>query len=275
MQIWHRVGYSHRDNVDSALDAIGVRYKKTPGLHGAYLITFEITEADPKWPRVSELLHQKPGFNFVWTEYTVEETLSAEWLAVAAIRHMRFANEARGWRYVSLEKGCPACGVGVRQKAPFRVMSEPRLKTTFATTINCWPLLAVPQMVRALLDAGIRGFESWPVLLLKTGQPCIGFQELHITTVAGPALVEEEAETERFRREACAACGQVRYTSYNRGMMPLRRSQLATDVDLQLTYEWFGTLHAAHRQILVSQRVARIVMDSSATGIVLWPIRLV
>jgi hypothetical protein len=276
MEIWHRHGYNHLDNVESELDAIGVKYKKTPGFQGAYAITFEITESDPRWPQANELMRRKSAADFVWTEYTPEETLKAEWLKVGAIKHIGLAQpEANsGWREVSFDGGCRQCGVGARQKAPFRIKSEPRLKTLFATVGNGWPLFAVSQIVGAFKDAGVRGYETWSVLLHKSGRPSACLQQMYIPTIAQPALVEEAAESERFWKETCRVCGQLRYTFYTRGMMPLRRSQLASDVDLQLTDEWFGTARASRREILVSNRVARVIMALPATGIVLWPVRL-
>jgi rRNA maturation protein Nop10 len=278
VEIWHRVGYSHQDNVEEMLAAIGVTYGKTPGLHGAYLITFEISESDPKWPQVAELIRQKGGFNFVWTEFTEREVLDAQWLKLGAAYQVGYAQPhgALEWKEVTFDNGCPQCGVGVRQKAPFRIEAEPRLgKNVFASLYSDWPLFCTSEVLAVLEAEGIQGYETWPVLLHKTGEPSQRVQQLMIPTVAEPALVEEFAEAERFQKEICQVCGQVRYTPYTRGMMPLRRASLATGVDFQLTCEWFGSGHAAHRDILVSNDVATLVVERGWQGLVLWPVQLV
>lgn len=284
MEIWHRVGFCDLDNVDDSLRAIGVKYDQTPGPSG-YIITLEITESDPRWPDIKQLIREVqlrvPGrtpFNFVWTEYTRNEVLAAEWLQIAAVREIGYAEPQRGgaWHRMTFEGGCSRCSVGERQIAPYRIKREPRLrKRVFATLYNNFPLFCTSEVLEALEAAQIRGFETWPVLLNRTGEPSALLRQVIVPTVAQPALVEELAETERFRKEVCPVCGQVRYTFYNRGMMPMRRGSLATDVDLQLTHEWFGSLYAAQRQILVSNRVARVIVEHGWKDIVLWPVQLV
>jgi hypothetical protein len=280
VEIWHRIGYSHKDNAEEALQAIAVAYRKTDGsVLTGYILTLEITESDPKWPQVAELVHAKPGSDFVWTEFTSEEVLAAEWLMVAVARRIGEAEPQKdgGWERITLNEGCPECGVGATQKAPYRIRAEPRLgKRAFASLYNGWPLLCIPQVLGELKKAEIRGYEPWPVLLHRAGAPSQRIQQAFVTATASPpTLAERAAETEYFSSEVCPVCRQVRYTRYNRGMMPVRRSALRLDIDLQLTHEWFGSGRAAHQEILVSARVVRLIAERSWAGIVLWPVRLV
>jgi hypothetical protein len=57
--------------------------------------------------------------------------------------------------------------------------------------------------------------------------------------------------------------------------MPMRRAGLLSGVDLQLTYEWFGSGKASRRETLVSHRFARLVVEHKWKGIELWPVELV
>ncbi len=279
MRVMHRIGYGAHDDIEDRLISIGVCFQEVQGraVSGS-LLTFEISESDAQWPAVVELLRTRPAYNFVWTEYTRQEVLAAEWLIMAGARIVGSPQpeKANGWRAVSLEGGCTECGVGASQKAPFRVAREPRMgKHAFATLGNGWGLFCIPDVCAAFQAGGIRGFELWPVLVHRTSAPIETLWQLYVPDVAKPALVEEMAERERFASEACPVCGHVRYTFYNRGMLPLRRISLARDVDLQLTHEWFGTMHAARRGLLVSHRVARLVIERGWTGLVLWPVQLI
>jgi hypothetical protein len=57
--------------------------------------------------------------------------------------------------------------------------------------------------------------------------------------------------------------------------MRLDGSALHDDVDLQLTHEWFGSnTKTGHREILVSNRIARLILEHDWTGAVLWPVEL-
>ncbi len=276
MKIWHRISSSHADQIEGDLQRVGVKYKKTPGFHGTQMLTVQINESDSRWPDVSRLFQSTSGVNLVWTEYTTQEILGAEYLMIGVLTRAGLLEHLGRWESfrTGFGGGCSWCSVGDQQTGPLEVGSELGLRTAFATVGTHWPLLASRQAADALAEAGINGFDIRSVLSHKTGQECERLVQLYIPTVAGPALVEEEAETERFRKEVCATCAQPRYTRYGRGMMPVRRSQLVNGADLQLTNEWFGTFHAAQREIIVSNRVARLITDMPASGIILWPLRL-
>ena len=56
----------------------------------------------------------------------------------------------------------------------------------------------------------------------------------------------------------------------------MSRNSLARDVDLQLTHEWFGAGSAiAYREILGSNRLARLILDYGWRGVTLKPVQLV
>jgi len=55
MEITHRISFGKLDKMDSLLDSMKVKYRKTAGLHGYYLITFDMNESDPRWPEIRNL----------------------------------------------------------------------------------------------------------------------------------------------------------------------------------------------------------------------------
>jgi hypothetical protein len=60
-----------------------------------------------------------------------------------------------------------------------------------------------------------------------------------------------------------------------RGAMYLKRDALVPDVDVMQTYEWFGSGHSAYREILVSNRLARIILDEGWKGVALKVVELI
>jgi hypothetical protein len=165
------------------------------------------------------------------------------------------------------------CGVGWQQIAPFRVNKEPRMgRNAFASFWGAFELFCTPEVLEAFKAEGIRGYEEWPLLLHKTGEPSQLLKQLIIPNIAPPAVAEEAAETERFRKNTCSTCGNIWYSFYVRGMMPLRREALLHDVDFQMTHEWFGSGRAARHEILVSRRVAHMIVQKKWKEVALSPV---
>jgi hypothetical protein len=52
-----------------------------------------------------------------------------------------------------------------------------------------------------------------------------------------------------------------------RGVMYLKRDALLPGVDLMQTYEWFGSGHSAYREIIVSNRFARLILEQGWKGV--------
>ncbi len=89
---------------------------------------------------------------------------------------------------------------------------------------------------------------------------------------AGPAL----AEKDRHQPEPCATCGVTKYAFHLRGVMRMHGAALRSDVDVQMTDEWFGSdTKTGHREFLVSNRIARLILAHHWPGAVLWPVELV
>jgi hypothetical protein len=275
MKIWHHSNLE--PDTESLLQAEGVKYERaysTVVPEQVNFLSLDIAESDPAWPRLSQRVKKEGGF--VWTEFTSQEIWDAEWLMLHATHSIGYPvpNKA-SWSDLYIQARCATCGVGWQQIAPFRVKKEPHMgRNAFASFWGAFELLCTPEVLDALKAEGIRGYEEWPLLLQKTGEPSQLLKQLIIPNITLPALAEEAAETERFRKNICSTCGKTWYSFYVRGMMPLRREALLHDVDFQLTYEWFGSGRAARHEILVSRRVARMIVQKNWKGIALSPVQI-
>ena len=78
-----------------------------------------------------------------------------------------------------------------------------------------------------------------------------------------------------MKRETCSSCNVTKYAPHMRGVMYLKRDALMPGVDIMQTYEWFGSGHAAYREVLVSNRLARLVLDRGWKGVALKVVELV
>ena len=276
MKIWHRTNLN--PDAESLLQAEKVKYQRvysTVVPERVNSLLLDVAESDPAWPRISHLVKEKE--TFVWTEFTSQEILNAEWLIIQAAHSIGYpAPNNSSWSDLYIKARCVTCGVGWQQIAPFRVIKEPRIgRNAFASFWGAFELFCTPEVLAAFEAEGIRGYEVWPLLLHKTGESSQLLKQLMVPNIAQPAVEEEVAETERFCETICPTCDQIWFSHYLRGMMPLRREALVPEVDFQLTHEWFGNGRTARREIPVSQKVARLVFDKKWRGLALSPVNLV
>jgi hypothetical protein len=277
MEIWHRVGFTSVDNVDAILGKLGIKYKKTPGLpSGYYLITFEIKESDPRWLQIAELMREKGKADlFFDTVFSQEEILSAEWVRLIPTFEQGYPQPEATWvrNPINYEGKCPQCGAGYRQVAPFRLAKEPCLgRHDFFSLYWTYTVFCTPRVLETLRAHAIRGYEVWEALLHKTGQPSRSVSQLVFPHMAGPGLLDED----KLQPETCSQCGLTKYAYHKRGYMHFKREALQAEVDILQTYEWFGSGgYGGYREILISRRLAELILREGWRGVRLKPVKLV
>lgn len=275
METWHRVAINPRRDVgfQEALDQMGVKYKIAP-LPGypVGLIFFDIAESDIYWPKVDELIRTIGASNVFDTLFTTEEILAADWVRLYPALQRGYPQPRRGWERATHKNECPRCGAGYRQKSPFRLAGEPRMgKHDFLSLHWTWAVFCTSRVVEALATNKIRGCEVWPAIINRTNQPSAVVSQLIFPHVAGPGLAGED----RLKSETCSQCGMTKYEYHKRGYMHLRRDSLRTDVDTQLTYEWFGSGGMGFREILWSHRLVKLILEAGWRGLRFKPVKLV
>ena len=274
MKIVHRVGFSHKDGVRSILDSLGIKYQTQdlPGVKSA-LVFFDIAESDPRWRRVEELIRAKGASDIFNTVFTKKELLSAEWVRLVPTFERGYPQPEETWvtNPINYEDHCPECGT-FRQTASFRLKKEPNLgKSDFMSLYWTYALFCTPRILSELASHQIRGYEVWDAIIHKTGTPSQRVSQLFIPTIANPGLVR----VEDLKRERCSLCKVTKYYPHMRGVMYLKRDALVSDVDIMQTYEWFGSGHAAYREILVSNRFARLILNNGWKGVTLKVVELI
>lgn len=284
MRIWHHVSLD--PEAEEVLQERGLEYKRDHSVNYPHRDDFvpkvnslilDIAEDHPAYMEIKRMVEAGKKLNMVHTEFTEQEILSAEWL-LAWPAHSIGYSLPRGdaWSTRYFECDCIHCGVSWRQIAPFRISKEPSMRrASFASFWGGFELFCTGEVAETLASEKLRGYETWPVLLNKTRQPVTNIKQLIIQQITQPSLVEELAEQNGVRKHMCAECGQVWYNPYVRGMIPLRRDALRQDIDFQLTHEWIGFGRTARREILVSQRVAHLVLSRKWKGLYLSPVQLV
>ena len=278
MKIWRRghIGVEYKD----FLDVNHIKYEPCFGVKNPNQIQnymFEIAEDDPSWPEIKIFL--KGDYTYLRTRYTAEDRLNAEWCIIwddHSIVSYRIP-QGYAWSEEFFQNQCKKCGSGWKQIAPFRLKQEPKLgKNQFCGFSGGFELFCTPLVLEEFSRQSINGFETWPVYLKKKGdEQANNLKQIRVTEIAEPAIAEELVEHERYGQTDCVICGQTWHAHYVRGMLPLRKSALKQNVDFQLTNEWFGNGQSARREILVSQRVVRLILENKWKGAELIPIQAV
>jgi hypothetical protein len=285
MEIWHHLVFSKYDNVDSILDNLRIKYKKTPGFQDYYIITLEITESDSRWPQVARLI--KPGEKInpsdillegatpddINTVFSNGEILSAEYIRLQPVFEQCYPLPKEEYKENTFKNICPKCGVGYTQNRPLHIGKEPTMrKNDFMSPFWVYVLFCTKRIIKELESNAISGYEVWPVIIHSTNENSKVVSQLIISRIAGPALSDED----KFQPETCSQCGITTYLYHKRGYMHLKRESLIKDIDFQQTSEWFGSgRYGGFREIIISNRVAKLIIDNKWLGVSLKPTILI
>lgn len=278
MKIWHRVGFNAdvKPDFKKTIDDLKIEYEVSPlPGHVVGMVYFDIAESDPHWKRIAELVKIKGASDILNTAFTPEEILAAEWSRLIPGFEMGYPQPKKdmGWKHFTYENQCPQCGVGYRQKGPFRLANEPRLgKRDFVCLYWTYTIFCTFRVLEALQERQIRGYKVCEAIIHKTNRPSEVVSQLVFPNVAAPGLVDED----KLEPETCSLCGITKYAYYKRGYMHFKREALQPDTDFLLTHEWFGSGgYGGYRDILVSNRVACLILNKGWRGVALKPIKVI
>lgn len=272
MEVWHRTMFSKHDEVDHHLDNLAIEYSKSQLPGGHYVLTFEIGESDQRWPQVAELIRENKATDLYNTTFTPEEIRAAEWVRVLPTFEQGYPQPQKSWNRITYVNACPECGAGYQQMAPFYLAKEPNLgRHSFMSLYWTYTLFTTSDVFKVLMTEGIRGYEQWNSLIYNTGQLSQVVSQLYAPVVAKPGL----SESNELQREVCPECGIAKCAYHKRGYMRFARAALLTDVDILSTHEWFGSGRTAFREILLSNRLACLILDHLWQGVSLKPLELI
>jgi len=272
MDIYHRISFNGDayPKIREFIERLGIHYKTAPFPHrppGTGLVYFDIYESNPVWPELSKALQKWPMLDRFDTIFDEEEILAASWLRLVPVKESGYLKpDTPKWRTLLYEGYCKGCGAYDQQKSPVQMSREPkRPKNSFVSPIGPYVLMCSPEMEESIRAAGIRGYEVWPVLRYRKGEPFEHTVQLYMPHVARPGLTR----TEGLSSSRCGVCGRVKYQPHMRGVMYFKREAFVETQDLDMfhSFEWFGSGHAAYREIIISNHFARLILEKGWKGV--------
>jgi hypothetical protein len=297
MEIFHRIWADVQRHPDfkTAIDRLHFPYKYTNNIVGKH-VHFEISENHPHWPQIRELAARYDAFSpvSVRVKYSAAEIAAAPWLSVRATRHTGYPQPEDEYQYQVYDANdyCDRCGIHPTQAAPFRLKSAPTVRDSFRQLNWVFDEFFVTSQVRELFDdAGIRGVGYGPCIHHSSGRPLESVSQLLVLDVLPPSLVTSELYTVTCRPDneegpAKASggrlryaddypyCGRVKYHWPLLGQTTYAAEAFRHAADIVKSHEWFGSGGSASREVLVSQKVCRLLIDHKLRGVSFVPVVL-
>ena len=263
MRIVHRISERVDSRIRREFARAGVEV-------GEGFVTFEICESDARWPQVAALLERLQSLTLVRTEFTERERRDAKWLAMSStwLHGYPMPDEDNGYMEMTYDptRCCGKCGLGLVQRAPFRMAREPRWGRRHVLQLN-WVFdqyFVKPEVWQAVFRK--YGIECMPVIHNRTGQELKSVVQLQIDVVAPERLVVKEE-----RCNTCPACGVPKYEPHTRGKFPGFASEVVGPHALK-TQEIWGSGHRAFGEVLVSQELYGAIAAARLRGVRFEPL---
>jgi hypothetical protein len=223
--------------------------------------TFVISERSPAWPMVRTWAEANRAGNVVSTEFDQSEIESAGWLALSPEWHHGYPVPRDAFEYLErtydLTSYCVRCGVGAVQKAPFRMLREPRWGRHNILQLN-WifdEYFATPAISTSTFEP--RGVPNRPVLNVR-GDPLAKVAQLKIDTLV-------DIDMSGYPGEVCRDCGVVRYRPISIGGMPPLIKPL--EVSAAKSCQYFGVGRASYRVVIIGKDLGADMRRNGVSGV--------
>ncbi|MGI9388490.1 MAG: hypothetical protein ACR2O1_00405 [Boseongicola sp.] len=258
----------------------------------SYIWVCVLDEEDPVWSSFKDRLLENSGRVSSRAVYSEEELKRAPYLEIIARGHHGYPQPERNFGYVKEvyeKKGyCEGCGIGARQKAPFRIRKEFGARHSHFLQLN-WvfdEFFVRAPVVEALIDAGVTGISWQAPVIHKSGAPSAEVEQMMVENSMMPSLdakgfptVTCKANNEEGRPhqegDSGPYCGRMKFHRNPALQLRFDASTFECTPDIVKTAEWFGSGGSAFRLILVSQKVYRLITEAGWRGVEFEPVKLV
>lgn len=280
-----------------------IRYKaKRIGGPGEVLdrhwFELSVYDDDLKWPILRDLAAEHGVKVFSSATFTNDDIAAAPWLFAYATADAGCAQPQKNFGLLGaafdLTHHCERCGIGKFQSGPFRLSAEPNSKRAHFFAPRCPQTLFARNDVREMFESeGVSGARYLPPLRHRTGNRLETIVQILPTTTLDNGLVSAAQEqvicspTDHEMKSILTAeerkgtgryghCGRVKFhVPYRRRLVHYSHDVLVRAPDIVLSVEWFGSGGVAAQQVIVSNKVARLVLAHGWKGLELQPIELV
>jgi hypothetical protein len=274
METIHRISVNSIDiKFVTYIKELEINYKtqKLPG-RGNELYFFDIYESDPRWNTIFKMIKTYGASDVYQTIFSTDEIKNAEWSRIIPVCQGDYPYPKESWlqKHPNYEIFCPQCGTYI-QKESFWIEKEPSLKgNDFFSLFWVYILFGSQNVFQELEVKSIRGYEGWNLMVKKMERASKILKQIYVSNTTLPGLIVND-----LYQYYCNYCKTTKYSPHQRGKMLINHDAIIPGLDIIQTYEWFGSGHAAYREILVSNRFANLILDRGWKGVSLKVVELV
>jgi hypothetical protein len=265
LRIIHRVSFSRNPLVAEKLTALG--FKVSEAVH-----TVEVYEDDPLWPQVLALMEVYQHRRNQYAHFSDGEVKKAKWLFISAnwVCGYPYPESVPEYREATYDLAdlCHTCGVGYRQRAPYRMKREPKwgkrlitqlewVNENFFVTPEVWEMVFQPL-----------GIACMPVLKAKTDEK----RETVVQLVLEPCA-QLSLDMTGYPSQVCRDCGRTKYPAsglWKRGFPAIRSVPAGSHI--VKTQEWFGESASAWHATLISHEFYATLQARKIQGLRYRPV---
>lgn len=264
MQIFHRVALRLTKRDKKTLNDFGIQLSTETS---ASLISTDtigvilIDDTDPRWPEIEAWAKQRRAVASTGTRFTQEEMDSADWFRLDINHHQGYPQPEADYfeRTYDLETFCPECRAGAFQKAPFRMMGEPR-----------WGRRGIMQLNWVFGEFFVRP-DVWDTIFKAFDvayRPVLNRGGKQLQTVV-QLMAECEANVELDNPSICLECQRVSYPVHTRGFFPA--FDIPPSGHFVKTKQGFGYGTPWH-VVLISRTLRQSLIAHNILGASYWPV---
>ena len=244
------------------------------------LCVLDISESDPRWEKLSEILKQENTAYLSETKYEDRELLSAEWLTVRSKWYYDYPQPEDKYEQITYTKEnlCSHrdCGMELIQKDCFRFKRTPKWgRRNFCMTNWVYDELFVSTKAKELIEnSDLTGF-VFSEVKNKSGKEALN----DIYQMKFPYVLDDGiADFSIYIRGVfvCPTCGKQKIRPNGKEQHVFKKEVFSNAPDFVKSSEWFGAAASASRLILVSQKAYRFIVENKLdSSLVFEPIVIV
>lgn len=262
MKIVRRITFRSTPEICRELETLGIRFDPAN-------VWFDISESDPAWPRLFQIIRSMGFLPIAHTEFTQKEIESALWLQVQPTWHHGYPKPDMDFGYLqatyNCSNCCEKCGSGYEQAAPFRFSSEPKWGKKSILQLN-WVFdeyFVKPELWEKVFRP--LGIPCREVVQHRSGAPLTTVVQLDVNAIAtGPTHLGAHPF------EICPKCGRKRFLPFTRGFFPPLADY--PDAHIFKTSELFGSGASSWRAVIISQELCSALRAERALGVNFVPL---
>ena len=247
---------------------------------GSYYTSFDIYESSPHWEYIQKFIYENGLLCQSNPVFLDNEVREAEWMRIWCQWRCGYPQPEdafmTGKVTYSREKYCHACDCGEVQIEPFRMKKEPKWGKRHFAELN-WvgdELFLSKTAKNALESNHITGISFLPVNNKKGNESFDDIFQLVVPCVLDAGMVEELTDFDKI--SYCSNCSKKKYVPSGTSIKSFRKEIFSNAPEVVKTFEIFRDMRYAAREIIVHQRVYRVITENNLErGLVFEPIRLV